>query len=388
MSASDLLDDLRTRLEALRSDGLRRTLQTPAGIDFSSNDYLGLSKSAELRAQTLQDAESGVITAPASRLLGGHLEEHERLEERLAAFKGTESALLFSTGYQANLGVLTSLIGRSDRVLSDALNHASIIDALRLTGAHKVIYPHLDVAAVATQLEAPWPHGRTFLVTESYFSMDGDVAPLALLAELARTHDAGFIVDDSHGTGVFGDLRGSGLTEADGIAARCDAIVSTFGKALGGFGAFVAAPRVVTDWLVNRARSFIFTTALPPLVLRLIKAGVDLCERGADRRLALHHHAGQLRDRLRGAGLDCLDSVGPIVPVVFGNSRVAVEVSEALTARGFDVRAIRPPSVPPGTERLRISVHADHDHETVARLATTLLEIVDTVSSSTLDDGT
>jgi 7-keto-8-aminopelargonate synthetase-like enzyme len=206
------------------------------------------------------------------------------------------------------------------------------------------------------------------------------------LADLAREHDAAFIVDDSHGTGVFGDERGSGATEADGIASRCDAIVSTCGKALAGFGAFVAAPRVVTDWLVNRARSFIFTTALPPLVLRLIGAGIDLCERGADRRLAMHRLADRLRDRLRAAGIDCLSSVGPIVPVVLGDNRVAVEVAAGLTARGFDVRAIRPPSVAPGTARLRLAVHADHGDEVIDRLATELLEIVDAVSATPMAD--
>jgi 8-amino-7-oxononanoate synthase len=376
---SDLREDLAARLEALEAEGLRRRLSPPAGIDFSSNDYLGIATSHRLRDLFMERIGSAPLTAPASRLLRGHLPEHAALEERLARFKGSEAALIFSSGYQANLGVLTALAGPQDRVLSDELNHASIVDGVRLSRARKVIFPHLDAVAVEASLAERWPHGRTFLVTESYFSMDGDVAPLDRFAELARRYGASLIVDDAHATGVFGEDRGAGLVAAFGVVRDCDAVISTFGKALGGFGAFVAGPRVVIEWLVNRARPFVYTTAVPPLLLHLMAAGLELCEVSGERRTRIHRLAERLRGRLRAAGLDCLASRGPIVPVVLGDNRAALEVAMGLSERGFDVRAVRPPSVPQGTARLRISVHADHDENTVDGLGRCLVECVERV---------
>ena len=284
--------------------------------------------------------------------------------------------MIFPTGYQANLGVLTALIGPDDRVLSDELNHASIIDGLLLTRATRHIYGHLDTAAVESSLREPWPEGRTFIVTESYFSMDGDVAPLDRLADLADEHDAALIVDDAHATGVFGAERGAGLIETFDVASRVDAVVSTFGKALGAFGAFVGAPAILREWLINRARSFIFTTALPPLVLRAMAAGIEASREQPWRRERACSLAAALRDRLRAAGLDAFASEGPIVPVLVGDNRYAVEVADEIQRRGFDVRAVRPPTVAPGTARLRVSVHADRTDDEIDRLAATLIELV------------
>ena len=294
---------------------------------------------------------------------------HQALEQRLSGFKGTEAALVFPTGYQTNLGVLTTLVGSRDRVLSDAQNHASIIDGLRLSGCQKIVFPHLDSAAVEEALIQPHPEGKTFLVTESLFSMDGDVAPLETYAELAEKNEAYLIVDDAHAVGVFGDERGSGLTESCGVEERALAIVSTFGKAFGLFGAFVAGPQLLIDYLINRCRSFIFTTAVPPLLLYGVEAGLDLLDAEPERRKRVCLLADQLRQRFKEAGLDTLQSAGPIVPVVLGKSERALAVAQHLQEKGLDVRAIRPPTVAPGTARLRISVHADHTEQQIDQLA-------------------
>ncbi|MCZ6795404.1 MAG: 8-amino-7-oxononanoate synthase [Planctomycetota bacterium] len=353
-----LPEELEDALEELRHEGLSRTLSPPEGADFASNDYLGLSHDPELRRLVLRRLEDGgPLGAPSSRLLRGHLEEHRRLEEKLAHFKGTEAALLFSTGYQANIGVLTSLVRPGDRVLSDELNHASIIDGLRLSGARKVVFPHLDVDRLEAELASRHPGGRTFIVTESLFSMEGDVAPLDRYAELSRSHGASLIVDDAHAMGVYGDERGSGLLEDSGVAGEVDAVVSTFGKAFGLFGAFVGGPRTVVDWLVARARSFIFTTAPPPLLLHAVDAALEIATSQPERRVRVRELAGRLRRGLRAAGVDVPESGGPIVPLLVGDNREACGMAAALRERGFDVRAIRPPSVPPGTARLRMSVH-------------------------------
>lgn len=373
-------EELRRRLGELDAAGLRRELVEPSGIDFASNDYLGMANDPGLRAALLARLAAlgpdEPIAAPASRMLRGTTSLHRRLEERLARFKGSEAALLYPSGYQANVGLLTALIGPSDRAVSDALNHASLIDGLRMSGCSRVVVPHLDVAAIERALASPCPEGRTFLVTESLFSMDGDAAPLGLYADLAERYGACLVVDDAHATGVFGDQRGSGLTESGGVARRAVAVVSTLGKALGFSGAFVAGSRTVVDWLVNRSRAFLFTTAPPPLLLYALEAALDRAEAEPGRRLRVRGLADRLRERLHAVGLDTGASVGPIVPVLLGDNRRAVAVAEEIQQRGFDVRAARPPTVPPGTARLRISVHADHTEAQIEALAAAVAEAV------------
>jgi len=375
-----LVDELRERLGELAAQGLHRELRAPAGIDFCSNDYLGLAGDPGLRAALLDRLRSldpgEALSAPASRLLRGHVAEHAALERRLARYKGTEAALLFPSGYQANLGLLATLIGPADRAVSDAANHASLIDGLRLAGCRKVVFPHLDGEAVERELARPHPAGRTFLVTESLFSMDGDVAPLGLYAGLASRYGAELIVDDAHATGLFGEERGSGLGERFGIAGQATAIVSTCGKALGVAGAFVAGPRVVIDTLVHRCRPFLFTTAVPPLLAHAIGAALDLAEAEPWRRRLVLALADRLRDRLRAAGFDGPLGVGPIVPVLLGENHRTIAVAEELQRQGFDVRMVRPPTVPPGTARLRISVHADRSEAEIDALAEALAAAV------------
>jgi 8-amino-7-oxononanoate synthase len=377
-----LLDELRQRLAEIDRQGLRRALRLPAGRDFCSNDYLGLAGDPELRrelvARLAAQAGGEPFAAPASRLLRGHTALHERVERRLAAFKGTEAALLFASGYQANLGLLTTLVGPADRVLSDAQNHASLIDALRLARCRTVVIPHLDAAAIERELASPSApaEGRTFLVTESLFSMDGDIAPLDRYAELTARYGAELVVDDAHASGVFGAARGSGLCEAFGVERRVAATVTTLGKAFGLAGACVAGPQVLIDYLVNRCRPFIYTTAVPPLLLHAAEVALDRLEAEPQRRVRVLALAARLREQLRGHGVDCPAGGGPIVPVLLGGNRRAVEVAKLLAAAGFDVRAIRPPTVAPGSARLRISVHADHTEAEIDALARATAEAI------------
>ena len=378
------LDDAEKRLVGLDAQKLRRNLQLPAGVDFASNDYLGfnrdpviLQRLTERLQELARNTRRTSLTAlgsPASRLLGGNSALHQALEMRLASLKGLETALLFPSGYQANLALLSTLITRGDRVLSDQQNHASIIDALRLSGAHKVIFPHANAAAVEELAAQPHREGRTFLVTESLFSMDGDVAPLDAYASICERYDVGLIVDEAHATGCYGQRHGSGLIEEFDIEDEILASVTTFGKALGLSGACVAAPRLVVDHLINQARPFIFSTAPPPVLLHAIDVTLDRLAELPELRVNVHTLAGRLRTQLREAGFDCLNSTGPIVPVVLGENRAALETSAALQAQGLDVRAIRPPSVAKGTARLRISVQASHSETDIDRLATALIE--------------
>ena len=369
--------DLHERLDEIRQEGLYRQLDPPRGVDFCSNDYLGLSQDPKFLKAILDRLESAgpsPFSPTSSRLLRGNTSEHLRIEKRLAQFKGAEAALIFPTGYQANIGLLTALLSPEDRVLSDAHNHASIIDGLRLSRCRKIIFPHLNTQAVEEALQKPHS-GRTFLVTESLFSMDGDMAPLTHYGKLLQSHGAYLIVDDAHATGLYGEERGSGLTEHCGMEKQAVATISTFGKALGLFGAFVAGSRSLIEFLINECRPFIFTTATPPVLLLGIEAALDSVHNQPERRQQVCRLADRLRLQLSQGELDTLGSCGPIVPVLIGDNNRTVEVALRLQSGGFDVRAIRPPTVPPNTARLRISVHADHTEDEIDQLATATVEV-------------
>jgi len=388
-AAGPLAADLAGRLAELAAQGLARALRPAAGIDFSSNDYLGLARDPALRGALLARLAAlppgEPLGAPASRLLRGHTSLHAALERRLAAWKGTEAALLFPSGYQANVGLLGALVGPRDRALSDALNHASLIDGLRLAGCRRMIFPHLDLEALERELARPHPEGRTWLVTESLFSMEGDAAPLDRYAELASRHGAELIVDDAHAAGLYGEARGSGLCEAFGVERRVAAVVSTLGKAVGLAGAFVAGPRVLVEYLVNRCRPFVFTTAAPPLLLLAVDAALDRMAAEPERRRRTLALAERLRRRLAALGLERPPGSGPIVPLRLGDNARALAAAERLAALGFDVRAIRPPTVPPGTARLRVSVHADHTEAEIDALAAALAGVVGVPGAATED---
>ena len=377
-------DELRRELDALEAEGRRRRMRPPRGIDLVSNDYLGLADDPRLIERMRAALAHVGAGAGGSRLLRGHHDYFEASEERLAAFSGSEAALLFSSGYAANLGLLTTIMGRDDLVLSDTLNHASLIDGIRMSGARKHVFPHLDLAAVERVLRTPRPR-RTFIVTESVFSMDGDLAPLANLADLADAHGALLVVDEAHATGLYGG-RGSGRVEELGLRQRVLATVHTGGKALGSGGAWISGSRLLCDMLVNRARSFIFSTAPLPVLTAALDAAIEIVQAEPARRVEVHRKAELLRSALRANGADSGASASPIVPVMVGANDDAVALQESLLAAGFDARAIRPPTVPAGTARLRVTVRypiADEDLSRFARETGRLLRSGATSRAST-----
>jgi 8-amino-7-oxononanoate synthase len=336
--------------------GLRRQLRVPAGIDLSSNDYLRLSVHPEVTARMAAAVATDGCGSGGSRLLRGHRDVFAEVERAFAAFKGAERSLYFSSGYLANLAVLSTLPKRHDRILSDRLNHASLRDGARLSPAATAAFAHNDRAALRRQLDTPCA-GHSFVVTESLFSMDGDAPPLADYAELCRAAGATLIVDEAHAVGLYGE-RGSGLLEAAGVDANEVISINTAGKALGVAGAFVAGPSPVIEYLVQRARPFVFSTAPPPAVAAALLAALAVIQREPELRCRVLALARRLRTRLAAAGHPVVPGDSPIVPIVLGDSARAMAVADDLQGRGFDVRAIRPPTVPAGTARLRLSVNA------------------------------
>ena len=360
------------RMRALDDQGLRRTLRPPSGIDLSSNDYLGLANHPRLKAGMIVAVARDGVGSTGSRLLRGHRDSFTAIERRFADFKGTGRSLYFSSGYLANLAVLTTFPEPGDVILSDERNHASLIDGIRLSPARRVIVAHNDAGALRRALAETGTAGQRFVVVESLFSMDGDEAPLASYAEICRGAGARLIVDEAHAVGVYG-AKGSGLIEERGIENAVFLSVNTAGKALGVGGAFVAGPAWAIDYMMTRARTFIFSTAPPPSVAGALDAALDIIGQEPERRAALMDRAQELRTRLAAAGVPLPGGRSQIIPVLLGESDRAVAVAEALQAEGFDVRAIRPPTVPPGTARLRISVNVHLTSDQMDRFVTALV---------------
>jgi 8-amino-7-oxononanoate synthase len=364
-------------LAGLRQEERYRSLSLPAGVDFSSNDYLGYGSGR--RGPPAREAgplagHSGM----ASRLLRGQQPVWEEVESRLARWHRAEAALVLTSGYVANEGLLATVIGPQDWVASDELNHASLIDGLRLTRAEKFIFRHCDLNHLEEGLRAAaraHHAGRElFVITESLFGMDGDWCPLEALAALAGRYGAHVLVDEAHATGCFGP-EGSGLVDAAGLRGRVLATVHTGGKALGVAGAYVCGPRLLKELLVNRCRHFIFTTALPPAVGRWWLDALEWVRADDAGRRLLHDKAALFREALARGGVHAAGG-GYVVPVVLGGDGRAVRAAEQLRAAGWDIRAIRPPTVPAGTARLRIAVHAGHELETLLAAAAAVAEVV------------
>jgi len=341
---------LAQRLKDLRAADLYRSLSAPSGIDLCSNDYLGLSQHPTLKSRMAAAVEAEGTGSTGSRLLRGERHCFSHVEQSFAAFKQTGRSLYFSSGYLANLAVLTTFAEAGDVIFSDELNHASLIDGARLSRAEKVVFPHNDAAALERLLAQHECPGQRFVVVESLFSMDGDEAPLADYAALCQKHRAALIVDEAHAVGIYGE-RGSGLIEARGIADDVFLSINTAGKALGVAGAFVAGSENAIEYLIQRGRPFIFSTAPPPATAAALEASLEVMEKEPERRQRLLTRAGQLRARLG------LPGNSQIIPVILGDNERALTVAKALQAEGFDVRAIRPPTVPAGTARLRITVN-------------------------------
>jgi 8-amino-7-oxononanoate synthase len=361
-------------MRSLEEQGLRRTLRPPAGVDLSSNDYLGLAQHPRITAAMAAAVEREGAGSTGSRLLRGERDSFAALERRFAQFKGTESALYFSSGYLANIAVIATFAEAGDMVVSDAHNHASLIDGIRLSPARRHVFPHNDVAAVRGALEGEAGRareGECFVVVESLFSMDGDEAPLGDYAELCAQSGAHLIVDEAHAVGIYGS-RGSGLIEEHGVAEQVFLSVSTAGKALGVAGAFVTGPAWAIEYLIQRARPFIFSTAPPPALASAIDTSLTLIEQEPERRERVRELAACLRAHLTAAGIPIGPGTSHIVPVLIGDNDAAVAVAGTLQRDGFDVRAIRPPTVPPGTARLRVSVNADLTPELVEQFVISL----------------
>lgn len=380
-------EELENGLAAIDRDGLkrrRRTLEAPCGplaiidgrelISFCSNDYLGLANEPALIEAAADGARQWGVGSGASHLVSGHLTPHEQLEARLAAFTGFADALLFSTGYMANLGIVPALVGRGDAVFADKLNHASLIDAVQLSRADHERYPHADMAALERLLAAS-PAKRKLILTDAVFSMDGDVAPLPQLLELAERYDAWLVIDDAHGFGVLG-AQGRGSLSHFGIAASPRLIyMGTLGKAAGASGAFVAASATVIEWLLQRARTYIFTTGSSPIIACALLASLDLIEQGEARRQRLQQLTAQLRDGLATTRWQLMPSPTAIQPIIVGDNHEVLRVANALLERGLWVPAIRPPTVPKGSARLRVSLTAAHTPAMVEQLVSALREL-------------
>jgi 8-amino-7-oxononanoate synthase len=373
--ANPFLRRVEEELAALASKNQLRRLGAIRGINLCSNDYLGLSSDSRLREAISAALAEGIdVASTGSRLLSGNARIWEDLESEISQFMGSESSLYFNSGYSANLGVLSALIRPGDAVFSDSANHASIIDGLRLAGARKVIYPHVDLNFLERELREEKSAAQKFIVTESIFSMDGDHAPIGDLVALAERYGAELIVDEAHATGVEGP-QGRGLVAAFGLAGRVLLTLHPCGKALAGVGCFVCCSEKLKQYLVNRARTFIFSTALPPYAAAHMRAAIRLAASADRERTDLARSAASLRQTLRDAGFDIGRSETQIIPIYLGENERAIRFSEQLSDAGFGVRPIRPPSVPEGTSRLRISLTAARSTADLARFAEVLVSI-------------
>ena len=362
-------------LQEIKRQGLYRQLRHVEGeqgptifldgqevLNLSSNNYLGLANHPAIRAAAKEAIDRYACGSGASRLISGNMTLHLELEESIAKLKEAEAALVFNSGFQANVGLLSTLVGEGDVIFSDALNHASIIDGCRLSRAEALIYPHCDLDRLESDLRKTQKNSKKLIVTETVFSMDGDIAPVREIADLAARHGAGVMVDEAYATGVFGP-NGGGIVEEMGLAGKVLIQMGTLGKALGGFGAYVAGSRNLRDLLINRCRSFIFTTSLPPVVIAMAIAAIDIIKKEPQRRRALRDNSKTLREGLERMGFSLGRSGSQILPLMVGDSAKCMILAERLLQNGVFAQGIRPPSVPPGTSRLRIVPMATHTRE-------------------------
>ena len=379
--------DFASPLDALKHQGLyrsRRVVDGPQGVtvqvdgktvvNFCSNDYLGLANHPQVTAAFQRAASRYGMGSGSAHLICGHSSAHHALEEELAAFAGRERALLFSTGYMANLGVISALLGRNDSVLQDRLNHASLLDGGLLSRARLQRYRHRDVDDLQSRLQAS--AGKALIVSDGVFSMDGDLADLPALAQLAAQYQAGLLIDDAHGFGVLGKT-GGGIVEHFGLSpAQVPMLMGTLGKAFGSFGAFVAGSDNLIDYLMQKARSYVFTTALPAAIAEATRVSLRLLCAETWRRDKLQALIAHFRQGAEQLGLPLLPSFTAIQPVMVGDSSRATGISQALMSQGFWVSPIRPPTVPAGTARLRVTLSAGHEFEQVDALLEALAKVM------------
>lgn len=345
-------------------------------VNFGSNDYLGLANDPRLTAATIDAAKAEGFGAGASPLITGHSTSHAQLERQLAEFEGTEAALAFTSGFAANLGTVSALVDRGDAIFADAKNHASLIDGCRLSRADVHIYRHADVDHLAELLRSASHYRRRLIATDSLFSMDGDLAPLVDLAELAERSSAMLMVDEAHATGVFGKL-GRGVAEHLGVESAVHVRMGTLSKALGSAGGFVVGRRSLIEWLVNRARSYVFSTAFPPAVAAASVAALKIVREEPSRRQELLTRAAAMREQLRRQGWHTGNATSQIIPVFIGQPDRTMQLAAKLREMGLLVPGIRPPSVPDGESLLRISLCWTHTPEMIDRLTAALASLAD-----------
>jgi glycine C-acetyltransferase len=376
-------------LAALRAQGLYRQMRLVEGgqgnrvrldgrsvLLLCSNNYLGLAEHSALKEAAALGVKRYGTGSGASRLVSGNMELHESLESRISEFKGSEAALIFNSGYAANTGVIPALVGRGDIIFSDRLNHASIVDGALLSRARFIRYPHNDLTTLRRLLAETEPAAKRLIVTDGVFSMDGDLAIISELVALKKEFSALLMIDDAHGTGVLGET-GKGSAELFDVMTGIDIQMGTFSKALGSFGAYVAASREIVDYLINRARSLIFSTALPPSVLAASLAAIDLVDssEGAFLRKKLADNASFFRSALNKAGFSTMGSETQIIPVFVGEAGPTMEFSQQLLEEGIFVQGIRPPTVPKGSCRLRCTVMSTHTSDDLTWAAETFMRI-------------
>ncbi len=391
INAGGIWRELAQDLRVLRGKGLYRQCEVISSqqhaavrighqslINFSSNNYLGLSTHPRVIRKAVQAAQAWGAGSGASRLLSGSFKVHADLETKLAAFKKEESAAVFSSGYLANLGVMTALLDERDLVLLDRLNHASLVDGARLSKAKLWVYPHKEVAELQRLLGRAKNFRRKLVVTDAYFSMDGDVAPLNSLLEVCEKENAWLLIDEAHSTGVFGD-KGRGLTEHFGLSGKIHVVMGTLSKALGSVGGFIAGREVLKETLTNRCREFIYTTAPSPSASAAAIESLKVIEENPGLRKDLWTNIRYLRNHLEELGFSLMGSEGPIVPILIGDTRKAVLFRDFLRKKGIFAPAIRPPTVPKGTDRIRISLTAEHTKEEIKKLLAALKEARDKI---------
>ncbi|RLT09175.1 MAG: 8-amino-7-oxononanoate synthase [Planctomycetota bacterium] len=376
-------------LAALESAGLRRARRVVRPLaggackidgrrlwNFAGNDYLGLAGDPQVVAAAQTALSESGVGARASALVAGRTEWHARLEQALARFEGQEAAVLFPTGYAANVGTIAALVDENDVVVCDRLNHASLIDGCRLSGAKLRVFRHSELDTLERVLHKAAEFRRRLIVTDAVFSMDGDVAPLRELCDLAERFDADVLVDEAHGTGVFGE-HGRGVCEHLGVEDRIAVRIGTLSKSIGTLGGFVAGSQSLVDWLWNKARPQVFSTALPPAICAAAVAAIEIIRSEPERRTTLWQNCEFVRRELAQLKIDVSpSSVGPIIPILLGNPDAAVAAQQKLEEHGCLVAAIRPPTVPHGTSRLRISLSAAHDESALKTLVAALQEAV------------
>lgn len=379
--------DLEQKLEKLREEHLFRELKSVTEalgewveikgkrlLNLSSNNYLGIAGHPLLKTAAIQAVQQLGCGATSARLIVGNYELYDQVEKDLARFKDTEAALIFNSGYTANLGIIPALVGRGDIIISDKINHASIIDGIRLSGAEFLRYKHTDMADLERCLKKAEGYRRKLIITDSVFSMDGDLAPLPVIVELKEKYRAVLMIDEAHGSGIFGK-NGRGLAEFYDVTDRVEITMGTLGKAFGCSGAYVAGRKVLIDYLRNKARSFIFTTGLPPSVLASVQAALQVVQQENWRREEVLAKATWVRNELIEAGFKLLNSQSQIIPILVGDNAATLEFSSRLFDVNILAMAVRPPTVPLNAARLRLTVMATHSNEELAGAVNHLKQI-------------